>query len=178
MGTPGRHRKTRPKFSVQGPVSGDHSVCCFVVTAGKQTDSESWEAGQMTIKGRLAIGLVVVIATFGVAPASADANPFKKFLKVLKTHTKSILKPIDCCGGISCRRLRELEAITGDPKGAVEAGVEAISRPDLDGGSPTPPNPSGKPAQRFSGRPSSHPARWQSDAGVGAAGVGADRGVD
>ena len=75
----------------------------------------------MTIKGRLAIGLVVVIATFGVAPASADANPFEKFLKVLKTHTKSILKPIDCCGGISCRRLRELEAITGDPKGAMEA---------------------------------------------------------
>ena len=30
----------------------------------------------------------------------------------------------------------------------------------------------------FSGRPSSHPSRRQSDAGVGAAGVGADRGVD
>lgn len=69
----------------------------------------------MSIKTPLAIALITVIATSGTAPASADANWFKKAWKAVSSPVKATISVVETAANAVDATVRE---VGGDKKGA------------------------------------------------------------
>ena len=69
----------------------------------------------MSVKTPLAIALITVTATFGAAPASADANWFKKAWKAVSSPVKATISIVETAANAVDATVRE---VVGDKKGA------------------------------------------------------------
>ena len=76
---------------------------------------QSGEDGHMSIKTPLAIALITVTTTFGAAPASADANWFKKAWKAVSSPVKATISVGETAANAVDATVRE---VVGDKKGA------------------------------------------------------------